>query len=83
MAVKFGKAMGLEVTVISTSEGKRKTAMDLGATHFISSKDEKAMQVFPWSVMIVKGASATLEVTVKLALSSQPPDVLFEWAPLS
>lgn len=45
MAVKFGKAMGLEVTVISTSENKRKTAMDIGATHFLSSKDEKAMQV--------------------------------------
>jgi D-arabinose 1-dehydrogenase-like Zn-dependent alcohol dehydrogenase len=45
MAVKFGKAMGLEVTVISTSENKRKTAMELGATHFLSSKDEKSMQV--------------------------------------
>ncbi len=45
MAVKFGKAMGLEVTVISTSENKRKTALDLGAAHFLVSKDEKAMQV--------------------------------------
>ena len=45
MAVKFGVSMGCEVTVISTSEDKRKTAMDLGAAHFLVSKDEKAMQV--------------------------------------
>ncbi len=47
MAVKFGKALGLEVTVISTSEGKRKTALELGAAHFLVSKDEKSMQVMP------------------------------------
>jgi uncharacterized zinc-type alcohol dehydrogenase-like protein len=34
MAVKIGKALGTEVTVLSTSEGKRKDAMRLGATHF-------------------------------------------------
>ena len=45
MAVKFGVALGLEVTVISTSESKRKTALAMGAHHFISSKDEKAMLV--------------------------------------
>jgi cinnamyl-alcohol dehydrogenase len=43
MAVRFGKALGLEVTVISTSENKRKTAKTLGADHFVVSKDEKAM----------------------------------------
>ena len=47
MAVKFGVALGLEVTVISTSESKRKTALAMGAHHFISSKDEKAMLVNP------------------------------------
>ena len=45
MAVKFAVSMGCEVTVISTSEDKRKTAMDLGAAHFLVSKDEKSMQV--------------------------------------
>jgi len=45
MAVKFGKAFGLKVTVISTSPKKEKEAReDLGADHFLVSKDEKQMQ---------------------------------------
>lgn len=45
MAVKFGKAFGLKVTVISTSPKKEKEAReDLGADHFLISKDEKQMQ---------------------------------------
>eukprot|EP01018_Ginkgo_biloba_P015602 Gb_09488 [translate_table: standard] len=45
MAVKFGKAFGLEVTVISTSPSKEKEAREvLGADHFLISKDEKQMQ---------------------------------------
>jgi len=45
MAVKFGKAFGLKVTVISTSPKKEKEAREyLGADHFLISKDEKQMQ---------------------------------------
>eukprot|EP01018_Ginkgo_biloba_P015603 Gb_09487 [translate_table: standard] len=45
MAVKFGKAFGLEVTVISMSPNKEKEARQvLGADHFLISKDEKQMQ---------------------------------------
>uniref|UniRef100_A0A0D6R6M3 Enoyl reductase (ER) domain-containing protein n=1 Tax=Araucaria cunninghamii TaxID=56994 RepID=A0A0D6R6M3_ARACU len=45
MAVKFGKAFGLHVTVISTSPKKEKEAKEiLGADHFLISKDEKQMQ---------------------------------------
>jgi cinnamyl-alcohol dehydrogenase len=45
MAVKFGKAFGLQVTVISTSPNKEKEAKEvLGADHFLISKDEKQMQ---------------------------------------
>jgi len=45
MAVKFGKAFGLKVTVISTSPKKEKEAKEyLGADHFLISKDEKQMQ---------------------------------------
>jgi D-arabinose 1-dehydrogenase-like Zn-dependent alcohol dehydrogenase len=44
MAVKFGKAFGMHVTVISTSEGKRKDAVDhLGADAFLVSKDDAQM----------------------------------------
>ena len=45
MAVKLGKAFGLQVTVISTFPKEEKEAReDLGADHFIISKDEKQMQ---------------------------------------
>jgi uncharacterized zinc-type alcohol dehydrogenase-like protein len=42
MGVKFGKAIGAEVTVISHSPSKREDAMRLGASEFISSKDDDA-----------------------------------------
>ena len=46
MAVKLGKALGQEVTVISTSANKEKEAKEvLGADHFIISKDPEAMAV--------------------------------------
>ncbi len=45
MAVQFGKAFGLKVTVISTSPKKEKEAREvLGADHFLVSKDQKQMQ---------------------------------------
>jgi len=51
MAVKFGKAFGLQVTVISTSPNKEKEAREvLGADHFLISKDEKQMQAAVKSV---------------------------------
>ena len=44
MAVKFAKAFGLEVTVISTSPKKEKEAKEiLGADHFLLSMDKDAM----------------------------------------
>jgi D-arabinose 1-dehydrogenase-like Zn-dependent alcohol dehydrogenase len=46
MAVKFGKAFGLKVTVFSTSESKRDEAISLlGADNFVISSDEKQMEV--------------------------------------
>lgn len=43
MAVKFGVAFGAEVTVISTSPNKEKAAKELGAHHFLISKEEDQM----------------------------------------
>jgi uncharacterized zinc-type alcohol dehydrogenase-like protein len=40
MAVKFGKAMGAEVTVLSTSPSKRGDALSLGASHFAATSDK-------------------------------------------
>lgn len=46
MAVKFAKAMGLKVTVISTSPSKKEEAMNhLGADAFLVSRDKNQMQV--------------------------------------
>lgn len=45
MAVRFGKAFGLKVTVFSTSLSKEKEALgELGADAFVVSKDEEAMK---------------------------------------
>ncbi len=43
MAVKFGKAMGAEVTVFSTSANKKDDAKKLGAKHFVLSTDADQM----------------------------------------
>ena len=46
MAVKFGKAFGLKVTVLSTSESKRDEAINLlGADNFVVSPDKNQMEV--------------------------------------
>ncbi|HRD47144.1 MAG TPA: NAD(P)-dependent alcohol dehydrogenase [Caulobacter sp.] len=44
MAVKFGVAMGCEVTVITGSESKRSDAQALGAQHVLLSSDRDAMK---------------------------------------
>lgn len=46
VAVKFAKAMGVKVTVISTSPNKKKEAIEqLGADSFLLSNDKNEMQV--------------------------------------
>lgn len=46
LAVKFGKAFGLSVTVFSTSLSKKDEALNkLGADGFVISSDEEQMKV--------------------------------------
>ena len=46
VGVKFAKAFGAKVTVISTSEGKRQEAIGkLGADGFLNSRDPEQLQV--------------------------------------
>lgn len=46
LAVKFGKAFGLNVTVFSTSISKKEEALGvLGADKFVVSSDNKQMEV--------------------------------------
>ena len=69
MAVKFAAAMGAEVTVISTSDGKRGDALRLGATSFLLSKDAGAMGAAAGSFdLILNTVSAVHEVNSHLAL---------------
>src|SRR6201994_2937934 len=44
MGVKFGVALGAEVTVISTSPSKENDAKKLGAHHFLASTDARRMK---------------------------------------
>jgi cinnamyl-alcohol dehydrogenase len=82
MAVKFGKALGLEVTVISTSEGKRKTAMELGAAHFLVSKDEKSMQEHAESLDgIIDTVSAQHDIAAELGLLKIDGKLIFVGVP--
>merc|ERR1711924_491742 len=43
MALKFGVAMGAHVTVLSTSESKKETALKMGAHAFVNVKDPEQM----------------------------------------
>ena len=46
MAVKFGKAFGLNVTIFSTSVSKKEEALSLlGANRFVVSSDQEQMTV--------------------------------------
>lgn len=44
MAVKFASAFGAEVTVLSGSVGKEKSAIALGTKHFINTQDQKQIK---------------------------------------
>lgn len=57
MAVKLARAMGAEVTVFTTSEGKKSDALKLGAHRVILSKDANQM----------KEAIATLDLIIDTA----------------
>jgi len=44
MAVKFAASFGAEVTLLSTSPAKQSDAKRLGASHFVTTRDEEAMK---------------------------------------
>ncbi|KAI5057596.1 hypothetical protein GOP47_0027989 [Adiantum capillus-veneris] len=84
MAVKFGKAFGLKVTIISTSPNKKEEALqNLGADNFLVSTDEDALKKASRSIdYIVDTVSAPhnleqyldlLTVNGKLVVVGVPP----------
>ncbi|KAK8321498.1 hypothetical protein V6Z11_A12G104000 [Gossypium hirsutum] len=63
VAVKFAKAMGSKVTVISTSPSKKKEALEnLGADSFLFSRDQDQLQ----------GASGTLDGIIDTVSAQHP-----------
>jgi len=44
IALQFAKVFGAEVTAFSTSEAKEKEARELGAHHFVNTRESKAMR---------------------------------------
>ncbi|EGN98664.1 hypothetical protein SERLA73DRAFT_54283 [Serpula lacrymans var. lacrymans S7.3] len=47
LAIQFAAKMGCQVVVFSSTENKRKEAMDLGATEFYPTKDTKTLYIGP------------------------------------
>ncbi|KAK4489245.1 hypothetical protein RD792_005042 [Penstemon davidsonii] len=70
LAVKFGKAFGLKVTVFSTSVSKREEALNLlGADNFVLSTDEQQMSVLDKSLdFIINTASGDISFDLYLSL---------------
>jgi len=69
MAVKFGVALGAEVTVFSTSPDKEEAAIKLGAHHFVVSKDEEQMKaVFHSFDFVLDTVSANYDINPLLTV---------------
>ncbi|KAH6774059.1 cinnamyl-alcohol dehydrogenase [Perilla frutescens var. hirtella] len=70
LAVKFGKAFGLKVTVFSTSVSKRDEALNLlGADKFVISSDEKEMKALGGTFdFIINTASGDVSFDLYLSL---------------
>lgn len=70
LAVKFGKAFGLKVTVFSTSVSKKDEALNLlGADNFVISSDEKQMKTLAKSFdFIINTASGDVSFDLYLSL---------------
>lgn len=69
MAVKFGVAFGAEVTVLSTSPNKEEAAKELGAHHFVVTKDKAQLDAVKGSFdFILDTVSADHDMNVYLGL---------------
>lgn len=67
LAVKFGKAFGLRVTVFSTSITKKDEALNLlGADHFVISSDEKEMKVKSYHPTFERGARSLVPWLIEI-----------------
>ncbi|MQL99478.1 hypothetical protein Taro_032200 [Colocasia esculenta] len=83
VAVKFGKALGLKVTVISTSPNKKKEAIErLGADAFLVSRDPEQMKAAAGTMDgIIDTVSATHPVAPLLSLLKVQGKMILVGAP--
>jgi alcohol dehydrogenase (NADP+) len=69
MAVKIARAMGAEVTVLSTSESKREDALALGAHDFAATRDEATFERLAKSFdYVIDSVSAVHDYNAYLSL---------------
>jgi alcohol dehydrogenase (NADP+) len=69
MAVKFAKAMGAEVTVLSQTLSKQEDGLKLGADHYYATSDDATFEELAHRFdLIVNTVSASLEIGRFLAL---------------
>ena len=69
MGIRLAATMGNTVTAISTSPGKKETAMKIGAKNFIVSKDEEQMKAAASSLdLILNTVSANHQLSTYLPL---------------
>ncbi|GMT99567.1 NAD(P)-dependent alcohol dehydrogenase [Corallococcus caeni] len=69
MGVKFARAMGAEVTVLSQSLSKKEDGLRLGAHHYYATKDPETFQKLAGSFdLIVNTVSAKIDVNAYLSL---------------
>ena len=69
MGVKFAHAMGAEVTVFSHSPEKEKDALDMGANHFVVTKDLSLLKPLHKTFdLILNTVSADLDINAYLNL---------------
>ena len=72
MGVRQAAAMGNIVTAISTSPNKEKVAKEIGATHFIVSKDEEQMKKAHGSLdLIINTVSVSHQASTYMPLLAQ------------
>ncbi|XP_006660608.2 probable cinnamyl alcohol dehydrogenase 8C [Oryza brachyantha] len=83
LAVKFGKAFGMRVTVISTSPGKRQKALEhLGADEFLVSRDPGQMAAAAGTMDgILDTASAWHPITPLFSLMKPMGQIIFLGVP--
>lgn len=82
MAVKIAHALGAHVTVFTTSPGKQKDALDLGAHEVVISKNAEEMQKHAGSFdFIIDTVSADHDINVYLNLLKRDGNLTLVGAP--